>query len=416
MMTRTRDSRIVALCRLWSIAVLGVPFATSSCSDTDDKSNTIAIGLLLPYSGTGSGTSANFERAAIYATSRVNAAGGVHGKRLRIVAGDTHSNMARSVESAQRLISEGVVVVLGTESSDIATALEPTFFQSGVTLLSPLVGIADDALVSCTDRWFRLAPSARTLGEALAKHLSTQAVPSVVILTEVDAYSKAFSDAVDSRFASLGGTVALRVEIDASAQSYNQVLQQVVASGTDTIVLATSPRTGALIVNEFFVTMPTPPRWYLSPLLKTDLLVQNVAPAALNGARGVAPKIYETTDTFSKAFQSRWEGDTPLEGAYFYYDSVALVAYALQAAAPGGADGGAAETLKQSILNVSATRGEPSGWDEIERGLQSLSAGRSVYYAGVTGPALLDTCGARKIGTFATWSVQAGQIVNDSTE
>ena len=35
---------------------------------------------------------------------------------------------------------------------------------------------------------------------------------------------------------------------------------------------------------------------------------QNVAPAALDGARGVAPRIYETADTFPLAFESRWAG------------------------------------------------------------------------------------------------------------
>ena len=49
-----------------------------------------------------------------------------------------------------------------------------------------------------------------------------------------------------------------------------------------------------------------------------------MAPDALEGARGVAPKIYDTGADFPDAFASRWQGDQPLEGAYFYYDAVAL--------------------------------------------------------------------------------------------
>ena len=61
------------------------------------------------------------------------------------------------------------------------------------------------------------------------------------------------------------------------------------ARGRDS--LSTSPRSGALFVNELAVFTQARPRLFLSPLLKTDLLLQNAAPEALEGAMGVAPKI-----------------------------------------------------------------------------------------------------------------------------
>ena len=45
-------------------------------------------------------------------------------------------------------------------------------------------------------------------------------------------------------------------------------------------------------------------------------------------ALGVAPKIYEAGQDFPQAFSDRWQGDQPLEGAYFYYDAMALLAVA----------------------------------------------------------------------------------------
>jgi hypothetical protein len=181
------------------------------------------------------------------------------------------------------------------------------------------------------------------------------------------------------------------------------------------VVLATSPRTAALIVNEFDSATRTPPRWYLSPLLKTDLLVQNVSPSALEGARGVAPKIYETKDTFLRAFQHRWEGDLPLEGAYFYYDAVALIAYALQITEPNEAGVVPSSVFKQSVIESGVTTGQSTGWDELEQGLSRLREGQRVYYSGLTGPMVLNQCGARQIGTSATWTVRAGKITNDAT-
>ncbi|MFC1642183.1 ABC transporter substrate-binding protein [Myxococcota bacterium] len=439
--TRPPGSPGTALRRMWSVAAMGLLFSTLSCADADDNSNTVAIGLLLPFSGTHSATSTNLERAVIQATERVNAGGGIRGKQVRLIAADTHSSASRSVESAQYLIDEGVVTILGMESSDIAATLEPLLYEHSVPLVSPLVGTADDALVDCTDLWFRLAPAAHTLGEALAKELSSLHVPSIVVLNETDAYSRAFSTAVISRFESLEGNVALRLELDPTEYSYAALIDEVHGTGVPNVVLATSPRTASLVVNEFYVTASAHLNWYLSPLLKTHLLIQDVAPQALNGARGVAPKIYETRDTFERAFQRRWEGDLPLEGAYFYYDATAIVAYALQASALPPEEAleeapeealeeapeealeealeeapeeaaTSADAFRQSVLRVTTTLGVARGWNELGRGLESLEAGQSVYYTGLTGPILFDPCGARKIGTFGTWTVHDGHIVD----
>jgi len=414
-MIRTSGLRCTTGPWLGLVTALGIELGTVSCTtaDVQDDSHSVAIGLVLPFTGVNAGTSANFERAAIYATSRVNAAGGIRGKRLRLVEADSHSSVLRSLESAKRFEDEGVVVVIGAENSDIAAAIEPVLLENGVAFLSPLVGSADDSLVNCADLWFRLAPAASTLGEALAKQLSADLATSVVILSETDAYSRAFGDAVSRRFESLNGQVVLRLELDSTTQSYDNVVDKLVDSGVSNVVLAASPRTAALVVNEFDAVTRTPPNWYLSPLLKTDLLVQNVSPAALNGARGVAPKIYETRDTFRLEFQDRWAGDHPLEGAYFYYDAIALVALALQVALPTDAGAIAPEVFKQSVLDSAETTGEVVTWNTIESGLRSSSAGKRVYYSGLTGPMVLNQCGARKIGTYSTWKVEGGKIVDD---
>jgi len=408
---QAKGLRCCALDWLLSVAVPSIAFSTLACTQTVDNSNTVAIGLLLPFSGADTGTSANFERAAIYATESVNAAGGIRGKRLRLVGADTHSSGSRGIESGKHLINEGVEAVLGMESSDIAAQLEPIFFEQGVALISPLVGTADDTSVDCTNHWFRLAPAARTLGEALAKRLSVLLVPSVIVLSTTDSYSKAFGDSVVSRFTSLGGTVALRAELDATAESFGEVLDQVTRTGVSDVVLSASPSAAAWIVNEAFATLSTRLNWYLSPLLKTGLLIENVAPGALNNAQGVAPKIADTQDSFPQAFKSRWQGELPLEGAYFYYDAVAMVAYALQLAANESTVG--ADAFIQAVSKVTGMKGVGTGWNEFKQGLDGIEAGQAVYYAGLTGPILFDDCGARTIGTVNTWSVQNGQIVND---
>jgi branched-chain amino acid transport system substrate-binding protein len=412
---RKSASRITALRWLCAFTVVAIQSGILSCSNSnaDDDSNAITIGLLLPFTGVSSGTSANFERAAIFASDRINAAGGIQGKRLRLISADTHSSVKRSAESAARLINDGAVAIIGVESADIAAQLEATLLERNVVFVSPLVGAADDRFVNCSERWFRLAPSARSLGEALAKQLSANQVQAVAVLSETDSYSSAFGDAVKSRFLSLNGQVTLRQALDSSAQSYYQTVNQVLAAGVSNIVLTTTPRTAALVINEFDAATRDVPNWYLSPLLKTDLLMENVSPAALDGARGVAPRIFAKDDEFRRAFQNRWEEELPLEGAFFYYDAVALVAFALEITAPNDLGEISSDALKQSIINAANTTGESMGWDEFDKGLKHVREGKKVYYTGLTGPLVFNRCGVRQIGTYSTWTVKAGNIVDE---
>jgi ABC-type branched-subunit amino acid transport system substrate-binding protein len=230
------------------------------------------------------------------------------------------------------------------------------------------------------------------------------------VLHSADAYDIALTDAVEARFAALGGQITLRLELDPNAQSYAAIARQTIDAGVESIFLAAAPRTGALAVNEVEALSPRPLRWFLSPLLKTEVLVENVAPEALEGAFGVAPRIYDTGTAFPDAFSARWQGDRPLEGAYFYYDAVALLALALERTTPA-ADGSIdVLQLPAAIQDAASPPGEGAAWNELEFGLQRTRSGGDIYYSGLTGPMLLDACGSRQLGATSTWQVHAGTI------
>jgi branched-chain amino acid transport system substrate-binding protein len=401
---RTFDPMI----RAGAFLVLGAIMGCSSSEEGAGK--TFNIGLLLPYTGADSGTATNFERAVHLAVGRANDSGGVQGRELHVVAADTHSDVERALVSVKKLIDEDVAIVVGPESSEVADAIAPVLHENDVAFLSPLVGAANDQAYDCSNRWFRLAPSARSLGEAVAKRLDANGVTHATILHAEGTYNDAFRAAVSRRFKSLGGTITAELALDPNAQSHDRVAASVIDSEVQVVVLAASPRTAALVVNEFSVATKHPPAWYLSPLLKTDLLLQNVISHSLDGALGVAPKIYNTSKDFPERFAERWSGDTPLEGAYFYYDAVALLALALEKAElVNGALERAA--LEDAILDAAAPPGEAVGWNQLEVGLKRTRKGDNIYYSGLTGPMLLDDCGPRRTGTTSVWSVEEDEIV-----
>jgi hypothetical protein len=68
-------------------------------------------------------------------------------------------------------------------------------------------------------------------------------------------------------------------------------------------------------------------------------------------------------------------------------------------------------SLEREIETSAAPPGVSVTWSEIESGIRRSEAGETIYYSGITGPMLLDPCGARKIGVTTTWSIAGGSIV-----
>jgi len=385
--------------------------AACGCSSTDEAPprDGIVVGLLLPFTGTTSATASNLERATLYAADRINEGGGIDGVRVRVISKDTHSDVERGLAAARELAAAGAVAVIGPESAEIAEKIRPVLAEQKVLFLSPLVGAAAEPSRVCETPWFRLAPSAKSLGEALAKQAKAQGVARVAVLYTSSPYDRALGGAAAARFKTLHGEVALELELNPEAQSYAKVISAAIQAGVTDVILAASPRAGAILVNEFDALSSKKPRWFLSPLLKTDLLVQNVAPQALDGALGVAPKIYEAGQAFPRAFSERWQGDQPLEGAYFYYDAMALLAVALEKA---NASGDETPDLSRALLDAAGPPGEGVRWDALEVGLARVADGEDLYYTGLTGPLSLENCGSRSTGITSDWTVQHGTIVN----
>jgi ABC-type branched-subunit amino acid transport system substrate-binding protein len=383
--------------------------AQAACAPTPATDpNAVKVGLLLPFTGASAATSYNFERAVLYARDEVNEVG-IEGHRVEVISADTHSDLARARDSVDALVAAGVRVVIGPESAEIAAEIKPVLDANGVVFLSPLVGAADDTAVDCTVPWFRLAPSANALGEALAKQARADLVANAALFHSEGDYDVALATAFQNRFVSLGGTIAVDDLMPSAAQSYAGSLPTDQLASVDSIVLSMTPRSAALLVNELRVVDPARSRWYLSPLLKTDLLIENVAPGALEGAEGVTPKIFDDTSDFPTSFASHWGGDAPLDGAYFYYDAMALVSFGLERAAIADSQLGA-PALRAGIAASTGNRGEAGSWSAIGVALQRLHAGVDMNYSGLTGPILLQDCGDRRSGESSTWTIHAGGI------
>jgi branched-chain amino acid transport system substrate-binding protein len=104
-------------------ALMGSLFALAACSNPSDASDSgsgsdsggdIVIGLAGDFSGDYAFYDASLRDGAQFAVDQLNAAGGIDGRKLELIAKDTQGDQTEGVRATQELIDAGASYLIGT--------------------------------------------------------------------------------------------------------------------------------------------------------------------------------------------------------------------------------------------------------------------------------------------------------------
>ena len=154
MITR-RKVICVAVAVVLSIAMLG------GCNSGANKgaSDKIIIGAVYPLTGAVASTGQNIKKGIDLAVEDINASGGVLGKKLEIVYGDTQGDPKIGMSEAERLMTQGnVPVMLGAYQSGVTEVISQVAEKNSTPLLSA-ISTADVLTTRGYKYFFRMAPT-----------------------------------------------------------------------------------------------------------------------------------------------------------------------------------------------------------------------------------------------------------------
>lgn len=127
--------------RLLSVLALSVAlvFAVGCGGGTPAKApQEITLGLTAPMTGDYAEYGTVFKNAAELAIEKINAQGGVNGKKLKLVVGDSKADPKEAANIAQKFVSDAnVMAVIGDFTSTAALAGAPIYQKGGLVQLSP---------------------------------------------------------------------------------------------------------------------------------------------------------------------------------------------------------------------------------------------------------------------------------------
>jgi hypothetical protein len=131
---------------------------------------------------------------------------------------------------------------------------------------------------------------------------------------------------------------------------------------------------------------------------------------------GISVDVSDDTKAFADAFAARWSGERPMPMAYFYYDSLILLALALEA---GYAETGSAppnSLVQAELIKVSKEGPNAVAWNDVKKGLELVAAGEGIDYRGASGKLDLADDGELALGSSATfWRIKGDAVVEEAS-
>lgn len=237
------------------MAVLLVLGGLTACSAaSEEKADTILIGVNLELTGDVSVYGVPERNAFEQAVSEVNAKGGIDGKLVELVVYDNAYDQAKAVQNTEKLIEDGVVAILGSATSGMTMAIAPLAKDNGLVVFTPsgtnsAVTMDGDVVNPYVFRSCFIDPFQ---GQVLANFASNDLAASkvVIMVNNGSEYSKELARIFTEQLNKNGGEVVETASYADSDTDYKASLTSIATKEFDVLFIADYAKNAGLIIGQ----------------------------------------------------------------------------------------------------------------------------------------------------------------------
>ncbi|MDB0005699.1 ABC transporter substrate-binding protein [Ilumatobacteraceae bacterium] len=375
--------------RQFGALVVGLSLVAAACGGDDAAEpaadgaadGILRLGGILPETGNLAFLGPPEFAGVELAVKEINEAGGVLGKPVEWLPGDSGDNGDVANATVDRLLAENVDGFIGAASSGVSLTVIDKITKAGKIHFSPantsptFTDYADNGL------YFRTAPSDVVQGAALADLMIGDGAQTAAFLVLNDAYGTGLLEYTKAPYEAAGGTVAYEVVYDPQAENFDAEVSAAVAADADAIVIigfdeSTKILTGLIEAG----AGPADKLIYGSDGNMGNALAEGFDdPSVIEGMRGTVPgvDIEQQTD-----FINRLLAVDPDLTDFAYsgesYDAVMAIALAALVA---GSDDGVAVGAKINDVTRGGTK-----CTSFAECADLIAAGTDIDFDGVSGP------------------------------
>ncbi|MBI5266982.1 MAG: ABC transporter substrate-binding protein [candidate division Zixibacteria bacterium] len=311
-----------------AIAILAPLAFAAGCGKSSSDANEILIGEYSSLTGTTATFGTSTHRGILMAVDEVNQAGGVLGKKIKLLTEDTQSKPEEAALAATKLITrDNVVTLIGEIASSRSLAAAPICQKNKVPMVSP--GSTNPEVTKKGDYIFRVCFIDPFQGEVIAKFaFNSLHLKRVAILSDVkNDYSVGLAQFFHNTFTQLGGEVIGEQSYSEGDNDFKAQLTALKATNPEAIFVPGYYTESALIVKqarELNMTIP----FFGGDGWDSDRLIE-IGGDAMNGT--YFTNHYSADDTakmvqdFVAKYRRLYENQTPDAMAVLGYDAAKIV-------------------------------------------------------------------------------------------
>ncbi|MDR3542489.1 MAG: branched-chain amino acid ABC transporter substrate-binding protein [Desulfosporosinus sp.] len=307
------------------------PNATPSAS-----SGAIKIGLPLPMTGSEATYGKDMENAIKMSVDEINAKGGINGKNIVTVTGDDACDPQQATAAANKLVSEGVVAVVGGYCSG---ATIPTLTIYNEKNIPFVITAANSSKIAAQNpgNTFEINGTAVHQTQKAIELFKKLGAKNVAIVEQGDAYSADLAKQTEDSWKAAGNTVVSHDVTNKGEQDFSSLVTSLKAKNADLVFWTAYYADGALLIKQLRQG------GYKGAIVvgdgSSDLKLIEMAGTAGEGTFVLSPPVAEylpTAKQFADAYKAKYN-QSPGAYAPLAYDGMKLMADALKRA--GSTDG-----------------------------------------------------------------------------
>ena len=218
---------------------------TSAAAPSISAPPPLRVGVVLPLSGMPAELAGQERLGIQLGADLVNADGGVQGRQIVLDVRDL-SDSSQAASVVAQFKAERASVVVGSYASDLSIAVSSAAASAGLVYWES-GAVADQLTGRGLPLVFRVGADGARLGANSAAFAATELAPRlgktastlrVTIVAATDDYARSVADAAAAGIGSAGSVLADRIDYSLSVPDWPSVLQKLVASKPDVVILA----------------------------------------------------------------------------------------------------------------------------------------------------------------------------------
>ena len=326
------------------VAFICIAGAAAGGSGESGSGDTYKIGFIGPLTGDNANYGIRCSNAAKLAISEINAAGGIDGKQLELIAEDSEGTVDKALAAYEKLAyMDEVCAIIGPVFTSPALAVAQRCQEDGIVMISPSATHKDVTAQPATNPdglnyVFRTVPS-DALQSDVAGHYFYEVLGyrKLASLYAMNDYSQGLALGMKETFESLGGEVVAEETCMVGDKDFRTQLTQIKAAAPEAIYIPNYTVEDAQILEQA-AQLGINVR-FLSSDGFSDPEIYNLAGDFTDGVIYVGPAQAEASTLladFQEAYSAAYNGDMPDSFATNAYDATYILAQAIDRA--GSAD------------------------------------------------------------------------------